>query len=147
MLLYLALGVVPVTVVLVQLYRRLTARGRAKAITGGLLAFNAGLVIVVLTMLFSGAPLFAQEGGAVGRETTDDTGASASSVAIGAGLAVGLAAIGAGISVGITGSAAIGSITQKPELLGRTLIYVGLAEGVAIYGLIVAFMLITTATG
>ncbi len=59
-----------------------------------------------------------------------------------AALAVGLATIGAGIGVGIAGSAAIGSISEKPEILGRTLIFVGLAEGVAIYGLIISIMIL-----
>jgi V/A-type H+-transporting ATPase subunit K len=59
-----------------------------------------------------------------------------------AGLAVGLASIGAGIGVGIAGAAAIGSISEKPEILGRTLIFIGLAEGVAIYGLIIAIMIL-----
>jgi V/A-type H+-transporting ATPase subunit K len=57
-----------------------------------------------------------------------------------AALSTGLAAIGAGIAVGIAGAAAIGAVAEKPELLGRTLIFVGLAEGIAIYGLIIAFM-------
>jgi V/A-type H+-transporting ATPase subunit K len=64
-------------------------------------------------------------------------------IAIGAGLAVGLAAIGAGIAVGIAGAAAIGAMAEKPEMLGRTLIIVGLAEGIAIYGLIISFMILT----
>lgn len=59
-----------------------------------------------------------------------------------AALATGLAAIGAGIAVGIAGAAAIGAISEKPELLGRTLIFVGLAEGIVIYGLIVSFILL-----
>lgn len=63
-------------------------------------------------------------------------------LAIGAALATGLAAIGAGIAVGIAGAAAIGAITEKPEVLGRVLIFVGLAEGIAIYGLIVSFMIL-----
>lgn len=63
-------------------------------------------------------------------------------VAIGAALATGLAALGAGIAVGIAGAAAIGAITEKPESLGRVLIFVGLAEGIAIYGLIVSFMIL-----
>lgn len=61
---------------------------------------------------------------------------------VAAGLAVGLASIGAGIGVGIAGAAAIGSISEKPEILGRTLIFIGLAEGVAIYGLIIAIMIL-----
>ncbi|ACL70690.1 ATP synthase subunit C [Halothermothrix orenii] len=59
-----------------------------------------------------------------------------------AGLAVGLASIGAGIGVGIAGASAIGAISEKPEILGRTLIFIGLAEGVAIYGLIIAIMIL-----
>jgi len=64
-------------------------------------------------------------------------------VPLGAALAIGLASIGAGIAVGIAGAAAIGAMTEKPELLGRTLIIVGLAEGIAIYGLIISFMILT----
>ena len=70
-------------------------------------------------------------------------GESAGDVALGAALAIGLAAIGSGIAVGIAGAAAIGAMAEKPELLGRTLIIVGLAEGIAIYGLIISFMILT----
>jgi V/A-type H+-transporting ATPase subunit K len=49
----------------------------------------------------------------------------------------------AGIAVGIAGAAAIGAITEKPESLGRVLIFVGLGEGIAIYGLIISFMILT----
>jgi len=58
-------------------------------------------------------------------------------------LATGLSAIAAGIAVSNVGAAAIGSITEKPELFGRALIFVGLAEGIAIYGLIVSIILLT----
>lgn len=64
-------------------------------------------------------------------------------VSLGAALAIGLAAIGAGIAVGISGAAAIGAMAEKPEILGRALIVVGLAEGIAIYGLIISFMILT----
>lgn len=66
----------------------------------------------------------------------------ASRDALAAAVATGLAAIGAGIAVGIAGAAAIGAIAEKPELLGRTLIFVGLAEGIVIYGLIVSFIIL-----
>ncbi|OEG63105.1 ATP synthase subunit C [Halanaerobium congolense] len=59
-----------------------------------------------------------------------------------AGLSVGIAAIGAGIAVGIAGSAAIGAISEKPEILGRALIIIGLGEGIAIYGLIISIMIL-----
>ena len=59
-----------------------------------------------------------------------------------AAISVGLGSIGAAYAVGATGSAAIGVIAEKPETFGRVLIFVGLAEGVAIYGLIIAFMVL-----
>ncbi len=61
--------------------------------------------------------------------------------AIGAGLAIGLSAIGAGYAVGRVGAVAISVVAEKPELFGRTLIYVVLGEGIAIYGLLIALLL------
>jgi V/A-type H+-transporting ATPase subunit K len=61
---------------------------------------------------------------------------------VGAALSTGLASVGAGIGVGIAGAAGIGAISEKPEMLGKSLIYVGLAEGVAIYGLLISFMIL-----
>jgi V/A-type H+/Na+-transporting ATPase subunit K len=59
-----------------------------------------------------------------------------------AAISTGLAAIGAGIAVSATGAAAVGTIAEKPESFGRSLIFVGLAEGIAIYGLIISFMVL-----
>ena len=59
-----------------------------------------------------------------------------------AAIATGLATVGAGIAVSGTGAAAVGAIAEKPESFGRSLIFVGLAEGIAIYGLIIAFMVL-----
>jgi V/A-type H+-transporting ATPase subunit K len=61
---------------------------------------------------------------------------------IAAALATGLSSLGAGIAVASVGSAAIGALAEKPELLGRALIMVGLAEGIAIYGLIVSILIL-----
>jgi len=61
---------------------------------------------------------------------------------IGAGIAVAGSTVGAGIAVSYTGSAALAAIAEKQELFGRALVIVGLAEGIAIYGLIVAVILI-----
>ena len=60
-----------------------------------------------------------------------------------AALAAGLGTIGAGIAVAYVGAAAVGAMSEKPELAGKALIYVGLAEGIAIYGLIVAIMILS----
>ncbi len=60
-----------------------------------------------------------------------------------AAIAVGASSLGAGLAVAIVGSAAMGAISERPELAGRAIIFLGLAEGIAIYGLIVAIMILT----
>ena len=59
-----------------------------------------------------------------------------------AALAAGLAALGAAYAVAVVGAAAMGAVAEKPETAGRALIFVGLAEGIAIYGLIIAIMIL-----
>ena len=59
-----------------------------------------------------------------------------------AALATGISALAAGIAVAGVGAAAVGAIAEKPELFGRTLVFVGLAEGIAIYGLIISIMIL-----
>jgi V/A-type H+-transporting ATPase subunit K len=61
---------------------------------------------------------------------------------VAAALAAGLAALGAAYAVAIVGAAAMGAVAEKPETAGRALIFVGLAEGIAIYGLIIAIMIL-----
>jgi V/A-type H+-transporting ATPase subunit K len=61
---------------------------------------------------------------------------------LGAGIPTGLAAFGAGLAVGPVGAASLAIISEKPEMFGRTLIYLGLAEGIAIYGLVVTILLL-----
>ncbi|GAA0719500.1 ATP synthase subunit C [Clostridium malenominatum] len=62
---------------------------------------------------------------------------------IAAALCTGLATIGAGYAVGAVGSSALGAVSEDPSILGKTLIYVGLAEGIAIYGLIISIMILS----
>ena len=57
-------------------------------------------------------------------------------------LSTGLACIGAGIAVGKVGERSVGVISENPKLLGKTIIFVGLAEGIAIYGLIISIMIL-----
>jgi V/A-type H+-transporting ATPase subunit K len=59
-----------------------------------------------------------------------------------AALAVGIGSVAAGIAVAMVGAAAMGAVAERPELMGRSLIYVGLAEGIAIYGVVVAIMIL-----
>jgi V/A-type H+-transporting ATPase subunit K len=75
---------------------------------------------------------------------TQDPGSSSASgsALIGAAIAVAGSSIGAAIAVAYTGSAALAAISERPELFGRAMVIVGLAEGIAIYGLIVGIMLL-----
>jgi V/A-type H+/Na+-transporting ATPase subunit K len=59
-----------------------------------------------------------------------------------AALATGLSSVGAAIAVGSVGAAAVGALTEKPEMFGRVLILVGLAEGIAIYGVIMSVLIL-----
>jgi V/A-type H+-transporting ATPase subunit K len=59
-----------------------------------------------------------------------------------AALSTGMATIGAGLAVSAVGSSAIGAISEDPKNLGRTLIFVGLAEGISIFGLIISILIL-----
>jgi V/A-type H+-transporting ATPase subunit K len=61
---------------------------------------------------------------------------------LGAALATGLSVLGASYAVAVVGSASLGALTEKPEMFGRTLVFIGLAEGLAIYGLIVSILIL-----
>lgn len=69
--------------------------------------------------------------------------AAAGWIAMASGIAMAGSAIGAGWAIASTGTAATGATTEKPEVFGRVLIFVALAEAIAIYGLLIAFMLWT----
>lgn len=61
---------------------------------------------------------------------------------IAAALVTGLSCIGGGVAVASTASAALGAISEDNSIFGRSLIFVGLAEGIALYGLIISFMIL-----
>lgn len=76
-----------------------------------------------------------------------DTASAAASTATGLGyiaaaLVTGLSCIGGGIAVASASSAALGAISEDSSVLGKSLIFVGLAEGVCLYGLIISFMIL-----
>lgn len=61
---------------------------------------------------------------------------------IGAGIPTAFSTVAAGIAVGPIGAASLAVLAEKPEIFGRTLIYLGLAEGIAIYGLVMSILLL-----
>jgi V/A-type H+-transporting ATPase subunit K len=97
---------------------------------------------VATTLLVSAVP-------AVAAGTNGSSGAGGDAWSFGliaAALSTALAALGAGFAVARVGTAAIGALAEKPELFGRLLIFVGLAEGIAIYGLIVSILILNRLT-
>jgi len=113
----------------------------------GLLGFNGAMFLAGLA-LFAFA-LVSYHPWAAAQATTTAAAATSSGATVGTGLSmlgVALATIGSTIASGWAlahvGAAALGAITEKPELFGRSLVYVGLAEGIAIYGVIISIMMI-----
>jgi len=105
----------------------------------GLITNFALFALGVAGILYLGSQaVFAQEAAAGAHEISMAVGLAI----IGIGLPTGLAAIGAGIALGPVGAAALAVIAEKPEMFGRTLIYMGLAEGIAIYGLVMSILLL-----
>lgn len=81
---------------------------------------------------------------AVGEDVVTEENSTSNGVGlIAAALAIGLSAIGSGIAVAVVASSAVGAISENPSLLGKTVIFAGLAEGIAIYGLIIAIMILS----
>ena len=111
-------------------------KGRYKTALGVNAFFFFGAFAVAIIMLFTGSPVQAA-----------DTAATAASSATGLGyiaaaLVTGLSCIGGGIAVASAASAALGAISEDASVLGKSLIFVGLAEGVCLYGLIISFMIL-----
>lgn len=77
------------------------------------------------------------------QETTQfqDPGQAIFGLAIGAGIAIGLAGLGAALALGTASSAAIGAIAERPEVFGRTIIFIAFIEGIGVFGFVIAFML------
>jgi len=125
--------------VLLKACRSRRPKRALRTVIGGLLSLNgvAVLVCIGLVALSLSSPVVVRAD-----EGAGEASAGQDNSAMAAAIATGVACIGAGIAVAISGAAAIGGITEKPEIFGRALIFVGLAEGIAIYGLIISFMIL-----
>lgn len=104
-------------------------------------------------LVMAGAIISTIFGGNVLAETTsavaETAAVAATGISIGEGikyfsaaLATGIATIATGMAVGSVGSSAIGAISEDPSLLGKTLIFVGMAEGISIYGMIISILIL-----
>lgn len=115
--------------------RRAPRRALTRVVVANLVAAGAGLLVIVATALGLAGP-------AEAADATEAANPDAGSAYIGAGVAIAGSAIGSAIAVAYTGAAALATISEKPELFGRAMVVVGLAEGIAIYGLVIAIVLI-----
>jgi V/A-type H+/Na+-transporting ATPase subunit K len=119
-------------------------RRRGPSVVGLAVAVNLVLVaasLVVLAIALTADPSSAAPlPHALAAATT--THQANGSALIGAAIAVAGSSIGAAFAVAYTGSAALAAMSERPELFGRAMVIVGLAEGIAIYGLIVSVILI-----
>ena len=110
-------------------------KGRYKRAIGVNVFFFFGAFVLESIMMFAGPNVQAA-----------DAAASASTATgmgyIAAALVTGLSCIGGGIAVASAASAALGAISEDSSVLGKSLIFVGLAEGVCLYGLIISFMIL-----
>lgn len=110
----------------------------------GLTAIAAAFGLLGTVMLLGGPlPAFAQTPAVA---STPLAGEAIGWGFISAALATGLSSLGAGIAVARLGAAAVGALAEKPELLGRLLIFIGLAEGIAIYGVIISILILDRLT-
>ena len=97
---------------------------------------------MVLAAAASAGPAAAQTAATAVRPRQTRVVTSNWAALLGAAIAVAGSSIGAAIAVAYTGAAALATMSERPELFGRAMVIVGLAEGIAIYGLIVAIILI-----
>ena len=110
------------------------SRGRYK------LALAANVFLFFGTMVFASCLFFT--GNAFAAETASAASNATGMGYIAAALSTGLSCIGGGVAVSAAASAALGAISEDSSILGKSLIFVGLAEGVCLYGLIISFMII-----
>ena len=109
-------------------------KGRYKTALGINALLFVGTLVTAGTLMFTG--------NAFAAETASTASNAAGWGYLAAALSTGLSCIGGGIAVSAAASAALGAISEDGSILGKSLIFVGLAEGVCLYGLIISFMIL-----
>ncbi|HBN84946.1 MAG TPA: ATPase [Clostridiales bacterium] len=143
-LLGLAIIIATVTVLYGRRAMKRKLKGSAKkAIFTSVSVFGVVLLSMII-LLITGDPVWAAEEAGV-----TASGEAIAGLSLGEGfkylaaaLSTGLATIGTGLAVGSVGSAAVGAVSEDSAILGKTLIFVGMAEGIAIYGMIISILIL-----
>jgi V/A-type H+-transporting ATPase subunit K len=136
----LVIGLIPLFPAMVFFFRKkrygLNKAGKSLFLSLSGINIVIGVAAFTLGILWLLSPETVQAAGLVATTTVDPYASLA------AAISTGISALSAGIAVGNTGSAALATIAEKPELFGQALIFVGLAEGIAIYGLLISFIIL-----
>jgi V/A-type H+-transporting ATPase subunit K len=129
----------PALIYFVTQRRRSSPASASRRLARALLGLDLVLALFVAAgaMLWLASPQTVMASGLAAPAGTPDPYAT-----LAAAIAAGVATIAAGFAVSNTGAAAVGAIAEKPEVFGRALVFVGLAEGIGIYGLIVAVLIL-----
>jgi V/A-type H+-transporting ATPase subunit K len=134
-------GLIPMIPAVIYFTRKRSSSkaGTTRRLVNGMKVFNlvVSLMVAGFGLVWLASPQTVMAAGLAQAATVADPYAS-----LAAALATGIATISAGYAVSSTGAAAVGAIAEKPETFGRALVFVGLAEGIGIYGLIIAVLIL-----
>ena len=135
------LGSLPVLVLATAAAMVLLRRRRKAGLT---LLVGINVVVLVGALAVVASALNAGPAAAASRAALPDaaTAGAGGAALYAAAIAVAGSCLAAGLAVAYTGSAALAAMSERPETFGRAMVIVGLAEGIAIYGLIIAVILI-----
>ena len=133
-------GLLPILPAIIYFFhqRRNSPSEATRTLVYGLNGFNVllGLMATGVGVFWLFSPTAAMAAG------LQQTAAADPYASLAAAISTGLACVGAGIAVAGSGAAAVGAIAEKPESFGRSLIFVGLSECIAIYGLLISFLVL-----
>lgn len=111
---------------------------RLKTLNIGFIAAASILMLIGVVIIVTPLTLF----GAEEVETSVISGQSVGFAFLAAGLSISVSVIGAGIALSKIGAAAMAALAEKPEIMGSAIVFAGLAEGLSIWGLIVAVLIL-----
>ena len=109
-------------------------KGRYKTALGINVFLFFGTLIVSSVLMFSG--------NAFAAEAAAETSSALGMGCVAAALSTGMSCIGGGIAVANAASSALGAISEDGSIFGKSMIFVAMAEGIALYGLIISFMIL-----
>ena len=113
---------------------KLTGKSLKNILKFNIFSFFSMLLVFTICLWSGNTSVFA--------DTLSATANSDGMKFLAAALSTGFSCIGAGIAVAAAASSALGAISEDPQIMGKSLIFVALAEGIALYGLLISFMII-----